>query len=137
MQSSLIISLTGVTGSGFTLCGQPTEPPLPALQNFKSIDSIYWGYGVMGLRGYRGRGRHNDTIFVVITILSKTKYLSPFSYFRLTGYGYAYKVCPTIVNLHMSKSQKLPTADDRLGNIPILRDPFRGERGLQNTTLVT
>ncbi|KAJ8940169.1 hypothetical protein NQ318_019378 [Aromia moschata] len=34
MQSSLIISLTGVTASGFTLCGQPPEPPLPALQNF-------------------------------------------------------------------------------------------------------
>ncbi|KAJ8945119.1 hypothetical protein NQ318_001584 [Aromia moschata] len=34
MQSSLIISLTGVTASGFTLCGQPPQPPLPALQNF-------------------------------------------------------------------------------------------------------
>ncbi|KAJ8959052.1 hypothetical protein NQ318_022307 [Aromia moschata] len=34
MQSSLIIALTGVTASGFTLCGQPPEPPLPALKNF-------------------------------------------------------------------------------------------------------
>ncbi|KAJ8958162.1 hypothetical protein NQ318_006101 [Aromia moschata] len=34
MQSSLIIPLTGVTASDFTLCGQPPEPPLPALQNF-------------------------------------------------------------------------------------------------------
>ncbi|KAJ8956949.1 hypothetical protein NQ318_014369 [Aromia moschata] len=53
MQSSLIFSLTGVTASGFTLCRQPPEPPLPALQNFLKAGNGGWRHRV---NYWRGRG---------------------------------------------------------------------------------